>query len=119
MNLASGAVLLGCLLLSTGCTRQQPVQAKLDTGPIQVKAGTVAARDVRRVVQSIGTLYPFDETIVSAEIEGRVTDVNADLGDQVAKGQLLVKISDEEQRYLLAQNEAQLRMALERLGLKN
>ena len=45
--------------------------------------------------------------------------VNADLGDRVANGQVLVRVSDEEQRYLLAQNEAQLRQALERLGLKN
>ena len=111
--------MVGCLLLATGCTRQPAVQAKQDSGPIAVKAVSVVARDVRRVVQSIGTLYPYDETIVSAEIDGRVIDVKADLGDQVAKGQLLVHISDEEQRYLLAQNEAQLRMATERLGLKS
>ena len=32
---------------------------------------------------------------------------------------MLVNISDEEQRYLLAQNEAALRMSLERVGLKD
>jgi RND family efflux transporter MFP subunit len=32
---------------------------------------------------------------------------------------VLVRVSDEEQRYLLAQNEAQLRQSLERLGLKD
>jgi RND family efflux transporter MFP subunit len=70
-------------------------------------------------VQSVGTLFPFDETVVSAEIDGRVLEVTADLGDQVSKGQVLVRISDEEQRYLLAQTEAELRMVLERVGLKN
>ncbi len=37
----------------------------------------------------------------------------------VKEGQVLARISDEEQRYLVAQQEAQLRQSLERLGLKN
>jgi RND family efflux transporter MFP subunit len=107
------------LLVLSGCSKEAPIQAKQDAGPIQVRVAPVTARDIRRVVQSIGTLFPYDETIVSAEIEGRVTELTADLGDSVAKGQPLVRISDEEQRYMVAQNEAQLRMALERVGLKN
>ena len=84
----------------------------MDTSPVHT-------RQVQRVVESMGTLFPYDEAIISAEIEGRVETVHADLGDQVEKGQLLVKISDEEQRYLAAQMEAQLRQSLERLGLKD
>jgi RND family efflux transporter MFP subunit len=74
---------------------------------------------MRRAVESIGTFFPFDEVVVSAEIDGKVMKVNADLGDTVSQGQVLVQLSDEEQRFLLAQNEAQLRQALERLGLRN
>jgi RND family efflux transporter MFP subunit len=103
----------------SGCTKQQPVQAKQDGGPVQVQAVPVAAREVRRVVQSVGTLFPFDEGVISAEIEGRVAEVKADLGDRVNKGDVLVRISDEEQKYILAQTEAQLRMAMERVGLRN
>jgi RND family efflux transporter MFP subunit len=108
-----------CILALSGCNRGQPIQAKQDGSPIQVRVASVTARDIRRVVQSVGTLFPFDETVVSAEIEGRITDLGADLGDQVAQGQVLVKISDEEQKYLLAQTDAQLRMAMERVGLKS
>jgi len=67
----------------------------------------------------VGTLYPYDETVVSAEIDGRVDKVELDLGDPVTVGQVMVHISDEEQRYLLTQNEAQLRQSLGRLGLKD
>ena len=112
------AALLVSLALG-GCARQQPVQAKQEAGPIPVLASPVTSKSIRRVVQSVGTLFPFDESVISAEIDGRVSDVNADLGDRVAKGQVLVRISDEEQKYLLAQTEAQLRMALERVGLRN
>ncbi len=113
-----GLLFLSMIALLTGCNRQPPVQAKQDSRPIVVKVVKVSARDVRRVVQSIGTLYPYDETVVSAEIDGRVLEVKADLGDALSKGQVLVRISDEEQRYLTGQGEAQLRMAMERLGLK-
>src|SRR5689334_676085 len=112
------AIVVAALAISS-CTKQQPVQAKQDSGPVTVKTAPVISREVRRVVQSVGTLYPFDETIISAEIDGRVTEVNADLGDRVEKGQVLIRISDEEQRYLVAQTEAQLRMATERVGLRD
>jgi RND family efflux transporter MFP subunit len=107
------------LLTVSGCSKQQPIQAKEDGGPIQIGVAPVSTREIRRVVQSVGTLFPFDETIVSSEIEGRVMELTADLGDNVNKGQVLVRLSDEEQRYLVAQTEAQLRMAMERVGLKN
>ncbi|MEJ7604708.1 MAG: efflux RND transporter periplasmic adaptor subunit [Bryobacteraceae bacterium] len=106
-------------LLVVGCTRSQPIQAKQESGPIPVQAAKVSAREVQRSIQSIGTLYAFDETVVSAEIEGRVLEVKADLGDSVQKGQVLVRIAEEEQKYVVAQTEAQLRMAMERVGLKH
>ena len=111
------AAVLCCFL--AGCNRQPPVQAKQDSGPVKIKAAAVSAREMRRDVESVGSLFPYEEVIISSEIEGPVQAVNADLGDQVSPGQVLVQISDEEQKYLLQQNEAQLRQALERLGLKN
>ena len=109
---------LAILLSTGGCGKQQPVQAKQDPGPIEVQVTPVTSRQMQRVVESVGTLFPFDEVIISAEVEGPIAQVNADLGDTVKPGQVLARISDEEQRYLVAQNEAQLRQALERLGLK-
>jgi len=119
-NGGAGILLLPlALLVLSGCSKEQPIQAKQDAGPIPVRVAPVTSRDIRRVVQSVGTLFPFDETVVSAEIEGRVIELTADLGDHVDKGQVLVRLSDEEQRYVVAETQAQLRMALERVGLKN
>jgi RND family efflux transporter MFP subunit len=111
--------LAGLLFVLAGCSRQQPVRAKLDSGPIPVRVAPVVTREMRRVVESVGTLFPFEEIIISAEVEGRIDQVNVDLGDLVTPGQIMVRIWDEEQRYLVAQNEAQLRQSLERLGLKD
>src|SRR6476659_10012414 len=89
------AALVVASLAGYGCTKQQPVQAKQEAGPVPVAASPVTSREVRRIVQSVGTLFPFDESVISAEIEGRVSEVSADLGDRVNKGQVLVRISDE------------------------
>lgn len=106
-------------LALAGCNRQAPVQAKQDSGPIKIRTAPVVMKQLQRDVESVGSLFPYEEVIISSEIEGRVEQVAADLGDRVEQGHVLVRISEEEQRYLLAQNEAQLRQSLERLGLKN
>jgi RND family efflux transporter MFP subunit len=106
-------------LATIACNQQKPQQVKQDSGPVPVRIAEVTTRQLQRTVESVGTLFPFDEVIVSAEVEGPVDQVHFDLGDTVKAGDILAHISDEEQRYLLAQNEAQLRQSLERLGLKN
>lgn len=119
LSLAKLAACVSVSLAVSSCTKQPPVQAKQDSGPVQINAASVTSREIRRIVQSVGTLFPFDEGVISAEIDGRVSEVTADLGDRVSKGQVLVRISDEEQKYLVAQMEAQLRMSMERVGLRN
>ncbi|HWQ53627.1 MAG TPA: efflux RND transporter periplasmic adaptor subunit [Bryobacteraceae bacterium] len=111
-------LVVGVAMLA-GCNKQAPVQAKQDTGPVKVRTAQVVTRELQRDVESVGSLFPYEEVVISSEIDGRVEAVSADLGDRVSTGQVLVRVSDEEQKYLVAQNEAQLRQALERLGLKD
>ena len=110
--------LLALSFVLSGCLKKEEAVVKANADIVTVAVATVSAHDVARVVETIGTLFPYDETVVSAEIDGRVDEVKADLGDAVRQGEVLVHISDEEQRYLVAQNEAQLRQSMERLGLK-
>lgn len=112
------ALACGVFLLSS-CNRQSAVKAKQEADPVAVRTAKVGTRSLQRVVESVGTMYPYDEVIISAEIDGRVEKVPFDLGDEVREGAVLCEISDEEPRYLLAQNEAQLRQSLERLGLRD
>lgn len=107
------------LVFLSACTRNAPAAAKKDTGPVSVKVARVSTRAVQRSVEGVGTLFPYDEAIISAETDGPLQQVNADLGDLVAQGQVLARISDEEARYMVSQQEAQLRQSLERLGLKD
>jgi len=102
-----------------GCNKQAtPVAAAKSDGPLTIRTVLAKGREVQRNVESVGTFYPMEEAIISAEIEGRAEEVKHDLGDLVNAGEVLVRINDEEQRYQVAQSEAQLRQSLERLGMK-
>ena len=116
---ATASLLLSSLLLATACKKAEPVKAKTDTGPVVVRSAVATGKRLQRVVESVGTFYPYEEAIISAEVDGKVDEVKIDLGDMVSQGQVLAHVADEEQRYLLAQQDAQLRQSLERLGLKD
>ncbi|MBI5084891.1 MAG: efflux RND transporter periplasmic adaptor subunit [Acidobacteria bacterium] len=116
---SSRIALAACLLALAACSRQPKTAAKKESGPVAVRTAKVSTRTILRTVDGVGALFPYDEAIISAEVEGRLEQIAADLGDSVSQGQVLARISDEEQRYLVAQQEAQLRQSLERLGLRD
>mgnify|MGYP005839996417 CR=1 FL=1 len=117
--LAAVPAFAAALLGLSGCARNNAGPAKKETGPAAVRVAPVTQRTILRAIETVGTLFPYDEAIISAEVDGPLVEVAADLGDLVKEGQVLARISDEEQRYLVAQQEAQLRQSLERLGLKD
>jgi len=94
-----------------GCARGRA--AEDGRGPKAVKAHVVpvVSRSVQRTVDSVGSLFPFEEVTVGAEVEGRVAQVFVDVGDAVARGRALVKIVPVE----LGLNLEQERAALEQI----
>lgn len=116
--------LITCLatlsLVSCGRTRPTTAGAAGQPGkPVAVRVARVAVEDIERRVEVVGTLQAFEEVTVSSDVEGRITEVLSDLGDRVRRGQKLAVIHPEEQQYVVDQQQAQLRQALDRLGLKN
>ncbi|MGB7622677.1 MAG: efflux RND transporter periplasmic adaptor subunit [Terriglobia bacterium] len=77
----------------------------------------VESKEIRRNVESVGSLFAYEEVTVSSEVEGRVEDVLVDVGDHVGRGQAMVKVSPVELQYALDQQRASLRQARARLGL--
>jgi RND family efflux transporter MFP subunit len=83
--------------------------------PTAVHVYTVAQETAPRRVQATGSLFPFEESTISAQVEGRISQVLADIGDNVAEGQALVTLDPQElqfevdrQRGLVTQVRAQL-----------
>ena len=84
---------------------------------IQVRAVPVKVQELRRNVESVGSLFPLEEVTVSSEVEGKVDEVLADIGDRVERGQPLVNVSTIELKLVLDQQRALYQQARARLGI--
>ncbi|MGB6599425.1 MAG: efflux RND transporter periplasmic adaptor subunit [Candidatus Acidiferrum sp.] len=112
--LAGGAVF--AMILAAGCSKSVSSSMLSDAAhPTPVHVYTVAEETAQRHVQAAGSLFALEESILSAEVEGRVSQVLADVGDTVQEGQPLVLIDPQElqyevdrQRGLVTQVRAQL-----------
>ncbi len=83
--------------------------------PTPVHVYTVAQETAQRRVQAAGSLFALEESTLSSEVEGRVSQVLADVGDNVKAGQALILLDPQElqyevdrQRGLVTQVRAQL-----------
>lgn len=93
-------IILGCFLLSTlyplpflaGCKKKE-VKAPVEK-VINVKIQPAEEKPLRPFVEAIGTLNPYEEVIVSAEVDGILKDVRVDEGTLVSKGMVLAIIDD-------------------------
>jgi membrane fusion protein (multidrug efflux system) len=71
----------------------------------------VQARKIGRSVDISGSLAAPDDSVIAAEVEGKLVGLRFDLGDRVRKGDVLARINPDEFRLRLQQTEAQLRHA--------
>lgn len=85
--------------------------------PVPARVVRVEVKEMRRNVDSVGSLFPYEEVTVSSEVEGKVEQVLADVGDRLVKGQALVKVAPLELQLSLEQQRAALQQARARLGL--
>jgi RND family efflux transporter MFP subunit len=83
--------------------------------PTPVHFYTVAEETAQRRVQAVGSLFALEESILSSQVEGRVSVVLADVGDTVKEEQPLIVLDPQElqfevdrQRGLVHQVRAQL-----------
>lgn len=113
------AASLACLLLvSVSCSKTSGKAVEsASPRPVSVRAIPVELKQLRRNVESVGSLFPLDEVTVSSEVEGRVEQVLVDVGDHVSTGQTIVKVVQTELQLTLDQQRASLQQARARLGL--
>jgi len=114
----SGLALTAALAAGlAACSRAQTAQAsKRDGDPKPVSVTVVHKNSVARAVDVVGTLAAVDQVTVSSEADGQVQKINADLGDRVRAGQVLIELDDEKQRYAYEQQQAALARTLAQYG---
>ena len=84
---------------------------------VQVHAIPVKLQELRRNVESVGSLFALEEVTVSSEVDGKVDEVLVDVGDRVERGQPLVNVSTIELKLALDQQRALYAQARARLGI--
>lgn len=86
--------------IADGCSKSTPSSVLGDAAhPTPVHLYTVAEETTQRRVQASGSLFALEESILSSEVEGRVSQVLVDVGDFVKEGQPLILIDPQELQY--------------------
>lgn len=114
-RLLVAATLLAALPL-LGCSGGGP-DAQRRGGPLPVRTLPLESEAVERVVEITGTLAGHEEVTISAEVDGKVEAVHADLGDAVEAGAVLLQLERTELRLQVAQARSEYEQALARLGI--
>ncbi len=97
-----------CLLSLNGCKKKE---VKIEERVFNVQTKVAEKKPLRPFIEAIGTLNPYEEVTVSAEIEGVLKAVNVDEGTAVAKGMLLAAINDMDYANEVKRDEAALKQA--------
>ncbi len=90
--------LLGWLLMATVAQAAEPVVS-------------VGYREVSQTYSVEGLVEASQQSTVSAQIGGRVKEVNFDVGDRVSKGQVILRIDEREAAQAVAGSQAQVLQA--------
>lgn len=88
-----------------------PAAANRQRGPLTVDGFVVKATSVSEAVEVPGSLLPFEETQLRAEVGGRIIDININEGSVVQKGAVLIKLFDADLQAQLKKLQVQLQIA--------
>ena len=102
----------------SGCSNGHANSAeasKARTTPARIY--TVAEETTRRRVQTVGSLFALEESTLSAEVEGRVDAVLADVGDTVKDGQPLIELDRQELQFEVDRQQGLVRQVRAQLGI--
>jgi membrane fusion protein, multidrug efflux system len=111
-------LLIGVLLLSAGCSKSSSGSVRGDDNrPTPVHLYTVAEEVAHRRIQAVGSLHALEESILSAEVEARVSQVLADVGDTVKQGQPLILLDPQELQFEVQRQRGIVQQVCAQLGI--
>jgi membrane fusion protein, multidrug efflux system len=112
VSLAVAALVFsGCSKSSSGSVRGD------DNRPTPVRLYTVAEETAHRRIQAVGSLRALEESTLSAEVEARVSQVLADVGDSVKEGQPLIVLDPQELQFELQRQRGIVQQVRAQLGI--
>ncbi len=111
------AAALGTFALA-GCHQPAAAEVENKSGPAPIAIAVATARNqgLDRTAEVQGALFPREHAVMSSEVEGRVAQVNADFGDKVIAGQVMLKINPREYELRVETAQAALDQARAKLA---
>src|SRR5688572_27215671 len=112
--MATRFVSLTLALALSGCGIEQDAEEVRTVAKpsLTVTTATVQRHSLARAIEAQGQIAPWQEAIISAKINGvTLTELQADIGDKVKKGQLLAKFDSRLVQAELAEANASLAQA--------
>ena len=104
-----GLLPLTFLFFSCNSEKKQSAPGRLrQSGPMLVDAFIIKQSTISEKVEVPGSLRPFEETEIRAEVGGRIVQMNIKEGTLVEKGTLLVKLFDDDLKAQLRKLRVQL-----------
>jgi RND family efflux transporter MFP subunit len=101
-------LLIGCsLVFIDGCKKKEVRMERIANVSVQ----PAAKKQFRPFIEATGTLNPFEEVSIGAEIDGIIRTVKANEGTAVSKGMLLATIDDIEYSQGVLSAQAALKQA--------
>ena len=112
------AIAVATGLLASACSGPSPAKASNSPSDSQLVVGVATAhqQDMIRTAQTQGALFPKEKAVLAAEVGGALAQVFADMGDQVAAGQVLARIDPREYQLRVDSAQAQLEQVQARLA---
>ena len=102
-------ILAVIVLIFNGCNK--PPEKALKQTAVNVRVCAAEKRTLRPFIESIGSLAPYDQVTISAELEGILDRITVDEGSTVKAGQLLAEIRSTDYGLALEQASALLYQA--------
>lgn len=109
--LPTAALGVGFLALLGGCGRRADTTKPVAEQRQPVEVTPLTRRDLEEMLNLVGSVAANESATIRPETAGLVRSIHFEEGQQVAKGQLLVKIDDAELKAQLAQSESAYRLA--------
>lgn len=88
-------ILLAVFTSSCG-SGPEPTSGRGQGGPLQVNIQVLKARPLDNIIQTTGSLLANESIDVRSEVAGRVTEIGFKEGSEVTKGQVLLRINDDD-----------------------
>ena len=117
LSLLLSGVLLAPLISSCGSDKD-PNSGRGQSGPLQVNVQVLKAQPLDNIIQATGSLLANESIDVRSEVAGRVTEIGFKEGGTVTKGQVLLRINDDDLQAQLRKSGLAVQLASDDAGRK-